>query len=163
MTREEFLRQERKRAKVRSTESQTKPSERVNSSTNTYYALLPKNLREKTSKDDKKKKRLIRTVEEINQLRKQLTRGKTSSPRCKAKNGISIKKTAQPIVKAVRPSLRTHQNFEAATRYKSRIGKIAIKAKHMKYISALIGNSICLLYTSPSPRDRQKSRMPSSA
>ena len=26
-----------------------------------------------------------------------------------------------------------------------------------------IGNYICLLYTSPSPRDRQKSRMPSSA
>ena len=25
------------------------------------------------------------------------------------------------------------------------------------------GSSICLLYTSPSPRDRQKSRMPSSA
>ena len=25
------------------------------------------------------------------------------------------------------------------------------------------GNNICLLYTSPSPRDRQKSRMPSSA
>ena len=25
------------------------------------------------------------------------------------------------------------------------------------------GNIICLLYTSPSPRDRQKSRMPSSA
>ena len=27
----------------------------------------------------------------------------------------------------------------------------------------LRGNGICLLYTSPSPRDRQKSRMPSSA
>ena len=27
----------------------------------------------------------------------------------------------------------------------------------------LNGNNICLLYTSPSPRDRQKSRMPSSA
>ena len=25
------------------------------------------------------------------------------------------------------------------------------------------GNLVCLLYTSPSPRDRQKSRMPSSA
>ena len=25
------------------------------------------------------------------------------------------------------------------------------------------GSSVCLLYTSPSPRDRQKSRMPSSA
>ena len=28
---------------------------------------------------------------------------------------------------------------------------------------ALPGNNGCLLYTSPSPRDRQKSRMPSSA
>ena len=28
---------------------------------------------------------------------------------------------------------------------------------------SLIRNYICLLYTSPSPRDRQKSRMPSSA
>ena len=27
----------------------------------------------------------------------------------------------------------------------------------------LLTNNICLLYTSPSPRDRQKSRMPSSA
>ena len=27
----------------------------------------------------------------------------------------------------------------------------------------LEGETICLLYTSPSPRDRQKSRMPSSA
>ena len=27
----------------------------------------------------------------------------------------------------------------------------------------LVGNNICLLYTSPSPRDRQKSRMPASA
>ena len=26
-----------------------------------------------------------------------------------------------------------------------------------------LGHKICLLYTSPSPRDRQKSRMPSSA
>ena len=27
----------------------------------------------------------------------------------------------------------------------------------------LVGDKFCLLYTSPSPRDRQKSRMPSSA
>ena len=32
-----------------------------------------------------------------------------------------------------------------------------------KYISILNGLNICLLYTSPSPRDRLKSRMPSSA
>ena len=30
-------------------------------------------------------------------------------------------------------------------------------------LNAGIVHSICLLYTSPSPRDRQKSRMPSSA
>ena len=30
-------------------------------------------------------------------------------------------------------------------------------------ILARIDSKICLLYTSPSPRDRQKSRMPSSA
>ena len=32
-----------------------------------------------------------------------------------------------------------------------------------EYFSLLIDDMICLLYTSPSPRDRQKSRMPSSA
>ena len=31
------------------------------------------------------------------------------------------------------------------------------------YILAIVISIICLLYTSPSPRDRQKSRMPSSA
>ena len=31
------------------------------------------------------------------------------------------------------------------------------------YLRSLAGVSTCLLYTSPSPRDRQKSRMPSSA
>ena len=30
-------------------------------------------------------------------------------------------------------------------------------------VSSLVGYYACLLYTSPSPRDRQKSRMPSSA
>ena len=32
-----------------------------------------------------------------------------------------------------------------------------------KFIESLGVNTDCLLYTSPSPRDRQKSRMPSSA
>ena len=39
--------------------------------------------------------------------------------------------------------------------------------RHMNYYSLRakggVGLIICLLYTSPSPRDRQKSRMPSSA
>ena len=32
-----------------------------------------------------------------------------------------------------------------------------------RYLDMLAAYSACLLYTSPSPRDRQKSRMPSSA
>ena len=35
---------------------------------------------------------------------------------------------------------------------------------HLKVLDMISeGNKVCLLYTSPSPRDRQKSRMPSSA
>ena len=34
---------------------------------------------------------------------------------------------------------------------------------HLKHNKALYTHNDCLLYTSPSPRDRQKSRMPSSA
>ena len=41
----------------------------------------------------------------------------------------------------------------------------ATRREHRLYFSRLAEQerSICLLYTSPSPRDRQKSRMPSSA
>ena len=37
------------------------------------------------------------------------------------------------------------------------------KKHNMKNIAVVEKGWICLLYTSPSPRDRQKSRMPSSA
>ena len=50
-------------------------------------------------------------------------------------------------------------------------GVIAIKPSGVAYeklqvediVIVDLENNICLLYTSPSPRDRQKSRMPSSA
>ena len=56
----------------------------------------------------------------------------------------------------------------------STTGQLGILPGHISLLTAIdIGvlrvrangawNSICLLYTSPSPRDRQKSRMPSSA
>ena len=41
------------------------------------------------------------------------------------------------------------------------LAKIALEAMIRKHNPDLKGS--CLLYTSPSPRDRQKSRMPSSA
>ena len=97
-----------------------------------------------------------------NQLNQQLNTGEYKEVD-KEKNGIIAKKTTEPIVKAVQPSSRTHQNFEASTRYKTRIEKNAIKTKCTGHMPTNIDSSICLLYTSPSPRDRQKSRMPSSA
>ena len=42
-------------------------------------------------------------------------------------------------------------------RYKLGLNE-SLLSQYLSYI-----NNICLLYTSPSPRDRQKSRMPSSA
>ena len=51
---------------------------------------------------------------------------------------------------------------------KNKSGKAALNAKNAKPItpkilSAIEDNYICLLYTSPSPRDPKTSRMPSSA
>ena len=37
------------------------------------------------------------------------------------------------------------------------------QTKQVRSMGNLYGHTACLLYTSPSPRDRQKSRMPSSA
>ena len=49
--------------------------------------------------------------------------------------------------------------------------KFKVKASYVMYVDTIIEahdldeakDIACLLYTSPSPRDRQKSRMPSSA
>ena len=45
------------------------------------------------------------------------------------------------------------------------LGPLAFQAKlsGIEITNVLLGHRDCLLYTSPSPRDRQKSRMPSSA
>ena len=44
-----------------------------------------------------------------------------------------------------------------------RAGALNIGAEGQFYAGAIAATWVCLLYTSPSPRDRQKSRMPSSA
>ena len=41
--------------------------------------------------------------------------------------------------------------------------KIIIGGDYDKYEGFFISPTVCLLYTSPSPRDRTRSRMPSSA
>ena len=42
-------------------------------------------------------------------------------------------------------------------------GKVLSELECLNLIKMLVKQRSCLLYTSPSPRDRQKSRMPSSA
>ena len=57
-------------------------------------------------------------------------------------------------------------NYELDNRYfvgKTPHGGYLNALMHKALISKLPHTSACLLYTSPSPRDRQKSRMPSSA
>ena len=44
-----------------------------------------------------------------------------------------------------------------------RKGEVRVDGKRVKPTRKLVVGENCLLYTSPSPRDRQKSRMPSSA
>ena len=39
----------------------------------------------------------------------------------------------------------------------------SLAALDLSKVDGVVISSVCLLYTSPSPRDRQKSRMPSSA
>ena len=51
----------------------------------------------------------------------------------------------------------TYENYDEVTDFDREF----IRAKNVTSISGELCN--CLLYTSPSPRDRQKSRMPSSA
>ena len=78
---------------------------------------------------------------------------------------ISNKEDAFGLKRAERANIRTY--FVDPNRFKSRerFDKQLIKIIDEIDISLIIlaGYMICLLYTSPSPRDRQKSRMPSSA
>ena len=69
---------------------------------------------------------------------------------------------------ALEPAWITSNQIEAAriamTRYTKRGGQVWIKIFPDKPITEKPAETrICLLYTSPSPRDRTRSRMPSSA
>ena len=67
-------------------------------------------------------------------------------------NGLINQETYQEIV-----------NFEENSdpNQKSKVARAITLIGGLFLLSGLLGT--CLLYTSPSPRDRQKSRMPSSA
>ena len=74
----------------------------------------------------------------------------TASATCKCSNGVCLPVSCSVSGKAT---------YEAA---KNAL-KTAIEAKIKAEDGKLDGEITCLLYTSPSPRDRTRSRMPSSA
>ena len=56
-----------------------------------------------------------------------------------------------------------NENAERINGWAAMIGVIAAMGSYATTGQIIPGIWCCLLYTSPSPRDRQKSRMPSSA
>ena len=56
-----------------------------------------------------------------------------------------------------------HSRNEYLNEYGARCGDMEVRTERRDTDYNYSDNSTCLLYTSPSPRDRQKSRMPSSA
>ena len=69
---------------------------------------------------------------------------------------------------AVMPSERYCETFDATTSWGAAVGGyytiVVPQATHTRGVNPTVDTfETCLLYTSPSPRDRQKSRMPSSA
>ena len=72
------------------------------------------------------------------------------------------------VKRAVNAQKKRRTTLEAASGYRGQRSRLYRKAKEQilhsatyNYRDRKVRN--CLLYTSPSPRDRQKSRMPSSA
>ena len=57
----------------------------------------------------------------------------------------------------------SNPKYFAAIRFSGYSNANKIQKHRNELKSILENNGLCLLYTSPSPRDRQKSRMPSSA
>ena len=69
------------------------------------------------------------------------------------------RRAAQPVTQ-----LSEHLDLTKASEYPGLLAiHLAVALAMMLATFSLIGLTTCLLYTSPSPRDRQKSRMPSSA
>ena len=76
----------------------------------------------------------------------------------------SIPKTPDPNANEIISNFNRTGGTEAEARaLQKRLGTIGIFTKPNDSNTWYVDTTICLLYTSPSPRDRQKSRMPSSA
>ena len=74
----------------------------------------------------------------------------------------STTRLAEPALEAMLPFLQEQYGNASSRHDLGTAARDAINQSREK-VASLVGVQACLLYTSPSPRDRQKSRMPSSA
>ena len=80
------------------------------------------------------------------------------------KNAIEEHKEVIKKYTKQQESVRNNREFNSLTKeVEFQELEIQLAEKQIKEMKASIEHKNCLLYTSPSPRDRQKSRMPSSA
>eukprot|EP00828_Plagiopyla_frontata_P047653 TRINITY_DN8872_c0_g1_i1.p3 TRINITY_DN8872_c0_g1~~TRINITY_DN8872_c0_g1_i1.p3 ORF type:complete len:101 (-),score=27.59 TRINITY_DN8872_c0_g1_i1:13-315(-) len=87
------------------------------------------------------------------------------SVRCVQETDIFLMDIEAPrVAKAAKPGqFIIIKNDEKGERIPLTIADYDKEKGTVTIVFQTVGNSTCLLYTSPSPRDRQKSRMPSSA
>ena len=71
-----------------------------------------------------------------------------------------VNKNTNPVILVPSPGANKYNVPVSIQVYKSQSGSTRVA---WGVNAAAISIGVCLLYTSPSPRDRQKSRMPSSA
>ena len=83
-----------------------------------------------------------------------------------ARAGVITSRALDAAVAAARPGVTTAEVNAAFERTMLELGGTSNFYGYYDYpatVCTSVNHEVCLLYTSPSPRDRQKSRMPSSA
>ena len=72
---------------------------------------------------------------------------------------------ADELTRVPRGELLMDETFKAqlVAEGETRVQELRARLERENLVADYMSSKICLLYTSPSPRDRQKSRMPSSA
>ena len=76
---------------------------------------------------------------------------------------IDIKNGLHVLLLKIELSIENATNTETKLKREAQRELLARAITHISLLDDKIAHYTCLLYTSPSPRDRQKSRMPSSA
>ena len=81
----------------------------------------------------------------------------------KYQDALGAYATACHLNPALKASWENQKRLLEGTQHTDRLNQVSQRLSWLTTLPGELLASLCLLYTSPSPRDRQKSRMPSSA